>query len=226
MAVVILRTVIVFFTLIIAMRIMGKRQMGELELPELAVAVLIADLGAHPLQDIGIPLMNGLLPVIVLFCCQILLAGLNMRFVGLRKIIYGTPCFLIENGVINQKEMRRNRFTLEELAEELRSREVCDIKQIQYAILETNGLLNVLLYPSHKPPSAKELDIPVRDPGYYHIIINNGKLMQDNLKKSGKDLDWLMSELQEQGVSDPSKVFLLSLNDEGGIFYAAMENVK
>ena len=151
MAIVIVRTLIVYFALVLFMRLMGKRQLGELELPELAVAVLIADLAAHPLQDIGIPLMNGLLPVVVLFCCEVLIAGATMKSSRLRSLLYGRPAFLISKGVIDQGEMRRSRFTLDELTEELRGKGITDIAQVEYAVLETNGVLNTLLFPEFQP---------------------------------------------------------------------------
>ena len=121
LTIVIIRTLIVYFALLIFMRLMGKRQLSELELPEFAVAVLIADLGAHPLQDIGIPLLNGLLPIVVLFCCEVLISGAAMSSPKLRSALFGRPSFLIREGKIDQREMQRNRFTPDELAEQLRS---------------------------------------------------------------------------------------------------------
>ena len=139
MAIIIIRTLVVYFALVISMRLMGKRQLSELELPELAIAVLIADLAAHPLQDIGIPLMNGLLPIVVLSCCEIIISGAALRHAGLRTLLFGRPCFLIRRGVIDQKEMRRCRLNLEELYEELRTQSITDVAQVEYAVLETDG---------------------------------------------------------------------------------------
>lgn len=224
MAIVIIRTIIVYLALLIAMRIMGKRQMGELELPELAVAVLIADLGAHPLQDIGIPMMNGLLPIIILFCLQILMAGLNMKSVRFRRILFGKPCFLIEDGVINQDEMRHNRFTLEELAEELRSFGITDITQVQYAVLETNGQLNVLPFPCDLPPSASELGVDVINHGYCMILINDGKIIEENLKKSRHDKSWLQREIEKRGLNSAKDVYFLSVDANDKIYFSKMED--
>ena len=115
MAIVLIRTLIIYLTLLITMRLLGKRQMGEMELTEFVLASLIADLAAHPLQDIGIPLINGLVPVLTLFCCEVLIAGLSMKSVRLRALLFGKPSILIERGRILQQEMHKNRFTLEEL---------------------------------------------------------------------------------------------------------------
>ncbi len=134
MAIVIARTLTVYFALLLTMRLMGKRQLGEMELSEFVVAALIADLAAHPLQDMGIPLLNGLVPIAVLFCCEVLIAGLSMRFIRLRSFFFGKPSLLIVKGTINQTEMRRNRFTPDELLQELRSQGVTDIASIEYAL--------------------------------------------------------------------------------------------
>ena len=123
------RTIIIFTVLLLCMRILGKRQLGELELSELVVSVLVADLASLPLQDIGIPLMNGL------FCLELILSGVTLRSQKLRAALFGKPCFLIEKGTINQKEMHRCRFSVDELTEELRRQSVTDLSTVEYAIL-------------------------------------------------------------------------------------------
>lgn len=223
MAIIIIRTLIVYFSLVLFMRLMGKRQLGELELPELAVAVLIADLGAHPLQDIGIPLMNGLIPIIVLFCCEVLIAGSTMKSVKLRALLYGRPAFLIEKGRINQKEMRRSRFTLDELTEELRGKGITDISQVEYAVLETNGVLNTLLFPEFRPVSSRDVGLSPPGGGYPIIIINDGRVMDANLRYMGRDRRWLERELSRRGASGPEAVYLLMLDEQGRVYYAPME---
>ena len=130
MAIVFVRTIIIFFAVILLMRLMGKRQLGELETSELVVAVMISDLAANPLQDIGIPLLNGLVPIITLFCCEIILSGLTMKSVTVRKLLCGRPSILVSDGKIDQTQMRKNRFTLDELTEELRIQGVTDIATI------------------------------------------------------------------------------------------------
>lgn len=119
MAIILIRTFVLFFALLLAMRLLGKRQLGELELSELVVSVVIADLASNPLQDIGIPLLNGLLPILVLFCLELILSGVSLRSIKLRNLFYGKPSLLIQDGKIIQSAMRKNRFTLDELAEEL-----------------------------------------------------------------------------------------------------------
>ena len=224
MVIVIIRTLIVYFALLVFMRLMGKRQLSELELPELAVAVLIADLGAHPLQDIGIPLMNGLLPIAVLFCCEVLLSGAAMRSPRLRSALFGRPSFLVEDGRINQREMRRSRVTPDELAEQLRSKNITDLSQVQYAILETDGELNAVLYPPYRAATAADIGVAPSDGGYPLIIVNDGRVMGGNLKYLGRDEQWLARELKRRGIASPRDAYLLIANQNGVVFCAPMEN--
>ena len=130
MAIIFVRTVILYFAILISMRIMGKRQLGEMEISEFIVAALIADLAATPLQDIGIPLLNGLVPIIIMFCFEIIIAWLNMRSVKLRKLTYGRPELIIRDGRIIREAMRKNRFTLDELMQELRAQGLTDLSLI------------------------------------------------------------------------------------------------
>lgn len=202
------------------MRLMGKRQLGQLEPSELVVSVLIADLGAHPLQDIGMPMIYGLVSIVTIFCLELILSGLALHSVRLRSILWGKPCFLIENGQINQKEMRRNRFTLDELTEELRRQSVLDIHSVSYAVLETDGTLNVILHPDNQPATAAQLNIETKTAGYPMILIDDGRILTDNLRKSGRNLRWLHKTLREYNTANPKDVFLLTLRDDGSIYFA------
>lgn len=226
MAIIFFRTTIIYVSLLIAMRLMGKRQLGELELSELVITVLISDIAAHPLQDIGIPLMNGLLPIIILLCFELLISGVIVNSERAKSLLCGKPSFLIINGVINQQEMKKNRFTCDELAEELRSQSVLDISEIKYAILETDGRLNIILFPSERPVTAGQMKIQAIDSGYPVIVINNGKVLDKNLQLLGRDKIWLQNELSARRVSNPKDVFLMSVNDAGQIYLAKSEDAK
>jgi uncharacterized membrane protein YcaP (DUF421 family) len=165
------------------MRIMGKRQMGELEISELVVAVVIADMAAVPLQDIGIPMINGLIPVIILLCCEILITGIATKSIYARLLLFGRPSTLIENGIINQKEMKKNRFTIDELYEQLRQHSITDITKIERAILETSGILNIILFPEENTPTCKQLGIQCPSfitPIILIIVINDIKRLIGN----------------------------------------------
>ncbi len=226
LTIILIRTVIVFFSITIALRLMGKRQLGELELSELVVAILISDLAANPLQDIGIPLLNGLLPIVVLLCCELLISGFIVKSATFRSLVCGRPSILVENGQISESEMRRNRFTLDELAEELRGQGITDIGKVKYAVLETDGTLSAILYPSAQPVTPAQLGIAADDPGYTVMIINDGRLLEKNLAIAGRDAVWLKAELERRGAAGPEEVYLMSVNSAGDVYYQAMEGKR
>ena len=223
MAIVFIRTLIIYFALLLAMRLMGKRQLGEMELSEFIVAALIADLAAHPLQDIGIPMLNGLIPIFTLFCLEMIISGVSMRHIRLRGVLYGKPSIIISHGKIRQDEMRKNRFTLDELTQELRSQSVLDISTIEYAILETNGQLNIVLMPAQRPATAGQLGVPVQDCGYPTIIINDGRIIEQNLRLSGLEGGWLKKQLDEANIGNPKNVYLMTVDGARNVFIAPME---
>jgi uncharacterized membrane protein YcaP (DUF421 family) len=226
LAIILIRTIIVFLSITVSMRLMGKRQIGELELSELVVAILISDLAANPLQDIGIPLMNGLIPIVVLLCCELIISGCIMKSLRFRSIVCGRPSILVENGVICQSEMRKNRFTIDELTEELRNQGVMDISKIQYAVLETDGVLNTILYPEEQPVTPSQLGIQVPDTGYATIVINDGFVLDENLKRLGKNRKWLDKELKKRGDIRPERVFIMTVNGADQIYFLPKEGNK
>ena len=223
MAIVLVRTLIIYFSLLLAMRLLGKRQLGEMELSEFVVAALIADLAAHPLQDMGIPLINGLVPILVLFCCEVIIAGLSLKSIRLRALIFGKPSLLIVHGRILQREMFKNRFTADELMQELRAQGITDLSRIEYGVLETNGKLNVIPYPSERPATAAQLKLDAGRGGYPSIVISDGRVLEENLRHLGFDRNWLQKQLQEKGARSPAQVFLMTATETGQIYYAAKE---
>ena len=220
---IIFKTVVVFLTLLFCMRVLGKRQLGELELSELVVSILAADLAAVPLQAPELPLRYGLVPVAVLFLCELVFSLLTMKSVAARRFLCGKPCFLIREGRICQREMRRCRFTVDELTEELRGKDVSDPATVRYAILETDGTLNVVLYPEHRPVTAGQLKLTAEDVGYPVVLIEDGKLKRENLRVAGKDEQWLRRELTRRGCGRVGQVYLMILFGSGAIYFAEKE---
>lgn len=216
MLIVILRTLIVYAALLVAMRLLGKRQMGEMELSEFVLASLIADLAAHPLQDMGIPLLNGLVPVITLFCCEVAIAGLSLRSVRLRQLLFGMPSILIREGRIDQRQMRLNRYTVDELLQTLRNQGYEDLRAIRWAILETNGKLSVIPQPGEKPVSAAQLGIRAQGGALPLIVVSDGRVLTQNLRSLSLTRDWLDAELRRRGLR-AGDVFLMTADREGGI---------
>ena len=223
MAIIFIRTVILYFAILISMRLMGKRQLGELEISEFIVAALIADLAATPLQDIGIPLLNGLLPIAIMFCLEIIIAGLNLKCIRLRKFTYGKPEIIIKNGKIDREKMQRNRFTIDELMQELRAQGQSDASQIAYAVLETNGQLSIILKSDSQPATAGQLSVAGQYECYAHIIINDGRILDNNLRLLGRDRRWLVNELRRRNISGAEDVYILTLSDSGSVFCQTRE---
>ena len=226
MLIVLLRTLIVYFSLLLIMRLLGKRQLGEMELSEFVLASLIADMAAHPLQDIGIPMINGLIPIVTLFCCEILIAGFSLKNLRLRTLLFGKPSILISRGTIDQAEMRKNRFTLDELMQELRNQGITDIQKIEYAILETNGKLNVIPYPSESPVTPTQLGLDIPDDGRPHVLISDGRLLNATLTQCGLTLKWLQRQLHQHGAERAEDVFLMTVDDAGGVYISIKENTQ
>lgn len=205
---------------------MGKRQLGEMEISEFIVAALIADLASTPLQDIGVPLINGLVPVITLFILETLISGISMKSIKLRKMLFGAPEIIIKNGKIDESKMFKNRFTLDELMQELRSNGLLNASSVEYGVLETNGQLNLIIKSEEQPVTSKLMNISTESPGFAHIIINEGRVLTNNLKLLGKDERWLNKELSKQKVKSADSVYLFTLSDNGNIFCQPKENSK
>lgn len=217
------RTVVLYALIILGIRLMGKRQVGELEPSELVFTLLIADLAAVPMQDFGIPLITGVVPIVVLLCVTLLLSVLTVKSIRFRAILCGKPSIVVENGKLCQKEMVKNRFTLDELSEELRIQGVTDIKTVKYAILETNGQMSVLLKQEERPPTAKELGVKTVETGLPTVVISDGKIMEENRVRRGLSREWVEMELKRRHVTDVKEVFLLSVDELGQTFFAARE---
>ena len=200
------------------MRILGKRQLGELELSEFIVAALVADLAATPLQEIGTPLLNGLIPMLTLFCLEIIIAGVSMRRIRLRSLIFGKPEIIIKKGRIDGEKMRKNRFTVDELMQEMRNQGVSDVSQVEYAVLETNGKLSILLKPSEQPATPSVLGVKAEDAGYTHIVINDGRVLGNNLQILGYNRAGLLNKLRGMGITSPREVYLMTISDSGKIY--------
>jgi len=213
-----IRTILLYLIIIAGIRLMGKRQVGELEPSELVLSLIIADLAAVPMQDYGIPLFTGLIPIITLLSLTMILSVLTVKSVTFRTLLCGRPSIIIRNGMLDQREMARNRLTVDELLEELRTKGVTDLSTVQYAVLETNGQLSVLPYPAQKPPTAQQLGAKTDPIGLPIVVISDGTLLEHNLTLLGHDRVWLDQVLTGHNCKDIRRVFLL-LADEADHLY-------
>jgi uncharacterized membrane protein YcaP (DUF421 family) len=218
MATAFLRTVILYFFIMLGLRLMGKRQIGELEPGELVLTMMLSDLATVPMQDFGIPLLSGVIPILTLLALSMLLSQLSLKSLRFRALACGSPTVLIDCGKICQDAMRRNRYTIDELMEELRQQGFCDLSGVKYAILENSGQLSVLPWPQEQPPTAKQLRFEVEDDVELPLIlINDGRTLDRNLKMAGKTAEWLSAQLTDHGFFSPAEVFLMTLKSDGSV---------
>ena len=213
-----IRTIILYLVLILCVRMMGKRQIGQMEPSEFVVTMLVANLASIPMQDVDVPLHAGVVPIFTVLGLELVLASFSLWSVGFRRILCGKPVILVENGKILQENLRKTRVTLDELTGHLREKDVLDVRTVQYAILETNGNLSVFPYPSEVPASAKDAGIPAK-PRYLPVtIIEDGYLFRENLKIAGKDEAWVRQVLGEHrtGISG---TWLLSVDRADNVIW-------
>ena len=216
------RTTVLYIVLIAVIRLMGKRQIGQMEPSEFVVTMLAANLAAIPMEDVGIPLYSGVVPILTVLGVELVLSGVSMSSIRFRRILCGKPVIMIENGRILRENLLKTRVTLDELTGHLREKDVLDLTTVQYAILETNGNLSVFLYPAEAPASAREAGIVPR-PRYLPVtIIEDGVLMNENMEKAGKDEAWVRRVLGNHRASIPG-TWLLTVDREDHIFWLGKE---
>lgn len=211
------RAIILYLIVLIVMRLMGKRQIGELQPFELAISIMIADLASVPMTELGIPLTNGIIPILGLLVMDLIISWLNMKSLNVRKIVCGKPSILIYRGKIDEKVLRKERFTINELQERLRGDDIFDIADVEYAILETNGEISVITKPEKKNLTPEDMGIEAEYEGIPYDLVVEGKVMHENLKNLGKDEKWLDNELKKFDTQ-PKNVLIATVNGKGEIF--------
>lgn len=205
-----IRTIILYLVLVLSIRLMGKRQIGQMEASEFVVTMLVANLASIPMQDGAIPLYSGLVPILVVLGMELCLSGLILRSVWIRKFFCGKPVILIDNGKIVTENLRRTRVTLDELSGHLREKDVLDITTVQYAILETDGNLSVFPF-----PESGNQYLPIS-------IIEDGYLSKENLRKAEKSEAWLDQTLKAYKTTR-QETLLLTVDDGGNITWLGKE---
>lgn len=220
----VVNAIIIYAALILLFRLMGKRQLGDLELSELIVTVLISEVASTPITNPEEPLWVGIVPVTALLGMSLVISLIAVKSVKFRALISGKPALLIVHGRIDQTQMRKNRLTPDELTEALRNQGFLDLGSVEYAILETDGALNIISSPANRPVTAGQMGLETDDPGYPVMVINDGRVLTENLRILGKDENWLLKQVQAQGLSSPREVYLMTADMAGGIFLAPLES--
>ncbi|MDQ5984066.1 MAG: hypothetical protein RUMPE_01098 [Eubacteriales bacterium SKADARSKE-1] len=206
-----IRTILLYIFIILAVRLMGKRQISELQTSELVVTLLISDIAAIPMQNSGLPLLSGLIPIMVLVACEILISVIMLKSTKFRRFICGNPVILINNGKLDQKQMKNLRMSIEDLEEELRQMDVSSVSDIAFAIVETNGKISIIKKPEKQQPDTSMLNIQAPDNGIETVVVRDGELSDFCIKLCGLTKEWIYGVLKKQNVNI-KEVFIMTAN--------------
>ena len=226
MLIVIARTFILYTTVILVIRIMGKRQVGELQPFELAITIMVSALAAIPMEDIGIPLLYSIIPILLLLGFQEILSMINLKSKKARSLICGEPSVVIKNGKLIESELKSLRINLNDLLEQLRIKGFHTIEDVEFAIMETTGELSVIPKSQKRPVTPKDLEISTEYEGLPRALIIDGQVQNQNLKKIGLDQTWLNKTLSEYNINNPRQVIFAAINTKGDFFFQRKKKIK
>lgn len=217
------RTLILYLAIVLALRLMGKRQVGEMQPGELVVTILVSAVASVPMQDMDIPLSHGLVPVLTLIAAEVLISALTLKNSRLRLLLSGKPVPVVQNGVPDQKALKKLRLSTDDLLEDLRLGGVFDLRQVAFAQLETNGKLSILLRSEDAPATPSQLGIRVQQETPFLTVISDGVLRQEALHQLGKSQSWLKKLLRANGAESAGQVFLLCADQSGNFIFVKKE---
>lgn len=214
------RAIILYIIVLVVMRLMGKREIGQLQPFELAISIMIADLASIPMTELGIPITNGIIPILGLLSMHLIISILNMKSIRFREVICGKPSILIYRGKIDEDVLKKERFTLNELEERIRGNNIYSLGDVEYAILETNGQVTVIPKPSKRNAIPEDFNIEPDYEGIPYDLVIDGIIMEDNLKKIGKDYNWLKKEVKKFKI-EPEEALIVTVDGKYQIFCQA-----
>lgn len=220
-----LRAIILYIFILVVMRLMGKREIGQLQPFEFAIAIMIADLATIPMADTGIPITNGIIAILGLLLMHILISIINLKSIKMRGVICGKPAILIYRGKINEAALKKERFTINELQERLRVDGIFNLGDVEYAILETNGEVSVIEKPNKRKTIPEDFNIMPQYEGISYDLVIDGKIMDENLKILGKNYQWLVKELKKFKIK-PEEALIVTLDGKDEFFFQLKENKK
>lgn len=216
MIVIFVRTIIIYGCLFISMRLMGKRQIGQLDISDLITTLLISEIASLPIENPDIPIIYSIIPIVTLLTFEVCSSAILSKSQIMKNIFSTRPSFLIQNGKIDQKALAKNRISIDELISKLRQQGSTDISEIKYAIIEQNGQLSVIPKAKYRQPTLADMDIETTDTGISHVIVENGRINNHGLIVADKSEEWVKNHLRRQRI-DLSEVFLMTINDAGEI---------
>lgn len=213
MTISVIRTLVLYLIVLVMIRVMGKRQISELQTSELVVTLLISNIAVIPMQDTSLPLLSGVVPILLLVGCEIILSWLMLKNSAFRALVCGKPQIIISNGTINQKKMKLLRISTEDLMEQLRQAGVFALGDVKYAILETNGKLSVLKKPEKESVTAEQMNIKSFEDEFEVVIISDGEFAEGSMSICGVTKGWVNKTLKKNGVT-VKDVFIMTANSE------------
>lgn len=216
MTTILIRTVIIYLILNVAIRLMGKRQIGELEISDFVTTLLISEIASLPITDNSIPISHAFIPIVTLIFLEISSSLLIVSVPRLKNLLTARPTTLIRNGKFCQKAMRQARISLDELVSELRQKDITDLSEISYAILEQSGKISVITKACQRPPTVEQLGIEVKENGIYHIVIDNGTINRHSLDQMNKGEKEIERILKKRGLTK-KEVYLMMMSDSGDV---------
>ncbi len=211
------RAIILYVIVLIVMRLMGKREIGQLQPFELAISIMIADLASIPMTETGVPIFNGIVPILGLLVMHLIISVVNIKSLKARGIICGKPSILIYRGKINEKQLKKERFTINELEERLRGNNVVNLGDVEYAILETSGQVTVIQKPEKRNTIPEDFNIMPEYEGIPYDLVVDGKIMDKNLEAIGKNYQWLKKQVEKFNIK-PEEALIVTLDGKGQIF--------
>lgn len=218
-----LRTIILYLSVILGLRLSGKRQLGELSTSEFAVTILVSDLASIPLQDVAVPLFNGMVPLLTLVSLEVIMASVSRNNRRLRSLLSGNPCIVVKNGTIDQRMLKELRLSVDDVLEGLRLAGAPNLKDIRYAIVERNGQLSVILRTEAQPATPAQHGLHPSEVGLPLVLISSGEVIEKNLHELNKTEQWLLEQCKKQHCSSFQEVFLFTLDDSGNQFLQRMD---
>jgi uncharacterized membrane protein YcaP (DUF421 family) len=216
------RALILYAIVVVGIRIMGKRQVGQLQPFELVITIMIAELAAVPMENVGIPLLNGMVPIFALLLAQVIISYITLKSERARAIVCGSPSIVVQNGKVIQKELTRLRYNVNDLLEQLRGKDIVNVADVEFAILETNGQLSVIPKSQKRPVTPEDLKLPTRYEEIPYTLIMDGHIQHKNLIKANLDIQWLTEQLKIQGLK-PRDVFFAYLDSQKNLQVEAKE---
>ena len=216
------RAIVLYIIVLIVMRLMGKREIGQLQPFELAISIMIADLATLPMAETGIPISNGIIPILGLLVMHLVISMLNMKSTKAREIICGKPSILIFRGKVDEKVLKKERFTINELEERLRDNNIFNIGDVEYAVLETSGQVTVIPKPNKRPTTPEDFDMEPKYEGIPYDLVVDGKVMYKNLEKIGKNYVWLQKQTEKFGIK-PEEALVVTIDGDNQFFCQPLE---